>query len=383
MAHRCTRSGVPAGTLCRRLGGWVRSAVVPQSPIVVQGRSTLEHGAAPDEAELVERSTTSSSAEVHAAAEPERGAAADASEVVRSTTLPDGRVLELRPLGPEHLDGVVALYGHLGEDDLQRRFFSVFHPNRAFLEHWTRLAERGGEGLVAIVSDPDDPSRAELVAEAGYLPLPAGNAELAMTVAEGWRGWLGPYLLDALVERAAASGVTSLEAEVLATNGPMLGLLRARGAAAAGHPDWTTLRLVIGTRERVPSWPPQHPRPRLLVEGAGLRWAGEEAARTAGYDVISCPGPGRDPRRCPLLDGRSCPLVEGADAVMVVVRAGPDALGGRLLERMVDEPPPVPVVVEVQEPGGAPRDAPADSRVFEGCTPSAALLAAIDEALGH
>jgi hypothetical protein len=75
--------------------------------------------------------------------------------------------------------------------------------------------------------------------------------------------------------------------------------------------------------------------------------------------------------------------VEGADAVMVVVRPRPDALGAALLDRMADEPPPAPVVVEVQAPGGAPLDAPATSRVFEGCTPSAALLAAIDEALGR
>jgi hypothetical protein len=210
---------------------------------------------------------------------------------VRATTLPDGRTLELRTLGPEHLDGLVALYGGLTEEDLHRRFFSVFHPSRAFLEHWSRLGERGGGGLAAIVSDRADPSTQQLVAEAGFLPLPDGNAELAMTVADGWRGWLGPYLLDALVEQAAAAGVQSLEAEVLATNGPMLGLLRARGAAMAGHSDWTTLRLVIGTRGRVPSWPPHDPRPRLLIEGAGSRWAGEADASRAGYDVSPAPAP--------------------------------------------------------------------------------------------
>ena len=233
----------------------------------------------------------------------EAPAAPERARPVRATTLPDGRVLELRLLGPEYVDGLVALYDGLTEDDLHRRFFSVFHPGRAFLERWARLRERGGAGLVAIVSDPTDPAAEQLVADAGFLPVPDGNAELAMTVADGWRGWLGPYLLDALVEQAAAAGVRSLEAEVLATNGPNARAPAGPRAAMAGHPDWTSLRVVIGTDERVPSWPPQHPRPRLLVEGAGSRWAGEADASRAGYDVITCPGPGRDPRRCPLLNG--------------------------------------------------------------------------------
>ena len=52
---------------------------------------------------------------------------------------------------------------------------------------------------VAIVSGAED----RLVAEAGYALLPDGNGEFALTVAAGWRGWLGPYLLDAIVTAAA------------------------------------------------------------------------------------------------------------------------------------------------------------------------------------
>jgi hypothetical protein len=59
--------------------------------------------------------------------------------------------------------------------------------------------------------------------------LPDGNGEFALTVAAGWRGWLGPYLLDAIVTAAAARGVPNLEADVLYENTRMLTLLASRG----------------------------------------------------------------------------------------------------------------------------------------------------------
>lgn len=300
---------------------------------------------------------------------------------LRHAELGDGRFLEIRQMGPADVDGLVALYGGLSHEDRRRRFFSALRPTRQFLDRWARVAERGGFGLVAVVRD--DEGAEEIVADAGYAPIPDGNAELAMTVGAEWRGWLGPYLLDALVEQAAAHGVATLEAEVLSDNGPMLALLRARGAAYASRPDLTSLRLLIGTAQRTPSWPPQHDRPRLLVEGAGTRWAGEEAASQAGYEVITCPGPGKNLRRCPLLASGSCPLVNEADAIMVVVRPGPDALGRKLIERMTPSPPTAEVVVEIERPTEAPVATPAGARLFHGCTPSAALLAALDDALGR
>jgi hypothetical protein len=282
-------------------------------------------------------------------------------------------------MGPRDVDGLVALYGRLSADDLHRRFFSALRPSRTFLDHWARLSERGGFGLVAVLASGGGAD--EVVADAGYAPLPNGNAELAITVAPGWRGWLGPYVLDVLVGEAARRGVPNLEAEILATNGSMLALVRGRGHAVMGHPDWTIVRVVIGTSQRTPSWPPRHDRPRLLVEGAGTRWAGEEPARTAGYDVITCPGPGRDRRRCPLLNGGRCPLVDGADAVVVVVQPGPDPLGAALAGRHADTDTATPVMVEIVQPGATPPAAPATTRVFNGCTPSAAVIAAIDDAL--
>jgi hypothetical protein len=135
--------------------------------------------------------------------------------------LPGGDVLTVRSVTPADVDGLVALYDGLSEDDRYRRFFSGFRPPRSFFERLVNVGERGGYGLVATAgSDGDVVAGARIVGEASYELLPNGDGELAITVAADQRGWIGPYLLDALVEAAAARGVPNLEADVLATNGP-------------------------------------------------------------------------------------------------------------------------------------------------------------------
>jgi hypothetical protein len=120
--------------------------------------------------------------------------------------------------------------------------------------------DRGGYGLVATVSDGGDDRR--IVGDAGYELLPNGNGDVSMTVAAGQRGWLGPFLLDALVEAAASRGGPNLEADVLATNSRMLTVLRIRGYATLSSGDWVTQRLVVGTGGCTPVWPERGGSPR-------------------------------------------------------------------------------------------------------------------------
>lgn len=234
----------------------------------------------------------------------------------RLVTLPDGRVLEVRPVRADDVEGLIALYEGLDDDARYRRFFSIFHPPRSFFERLTSIRERGGQGLVATVRDGDGPE--VLVGEAGYEPLPSGNGELAITVDRAWRGWLGPYLLDALLEAAAAAGVPGLEADVLCSNLPMLVLLRSRGYVLMPGSDATVVRLLVSTSGRgAPRWPGHHDAPRLLVEGCGGAWRGAGAAARAGIRVLGCPGPDAPAIGCPALRGRPCPLVAEADAVLL------------------------------------------------------------------
>jgi hypothetical protein len=152
-----------------------------------------------------------------------------------------------------------------------------------------------------------------------------GDGELALTVKKPWRGWLGAYLLDALLSDAAERGVNSLRADILAENRPMLKLIERRGFATVNEPDWTVVSAIVPTNGPRPHWPPSHPRRRLLVEGSGGHWHGAAEAWRAGWDVVSCAGPGsRQVPSCPLLEGKPCPLVEGADLVVVATQPPED-----------------------------------------------------------
>ncbi len=259
----------------------------------------------------------------------------------RSITLPGSRTLWIRPITPGDAQGLVALYGNLDEEDVYRRFFSGHAPPEEFVEKMTHVAERGGFGLIVLIEERDGTS--QIVAEATYDLLPNGDGELGITVDHTARGWLGPYLLDALVTEAAARGVPNLEADVLVGNRRMLKMLRARGYAVMDH-DLAVVRVAIGTTRRVPSWPGIGELPRLLVEVPGGRWHAESAARAAGFQVLACPGPMLGWSHCPALRGEPCPLAAGAD---VIVDAVPDESGRSLLQAHRRIHPSVPLCVEL------------------------------------
>lgn len=282
--------------------------------------------------------------------------------------LPDGGHLEVRALGTDDLGRLVALYDALDDEDRRLRFFSAFPPAEAFIRRWLDPARGcvlgafvvpapGGSAAEHPGGAPEgdrvgDDADGELVAEAGYALLANGNGELGITTAAGWRGWLGPFLLDVLAGAAHEAGVQNLEAVVRLDNRPMLGLISHRGSAVVEQPSRGEIRLVMATGARVPGWPSRRDpaRTRVLLESPGGRWSvGPERAGpvgssgpasragalgqagqddrmvqeapggAAGLEVLSCPGPHGRPRgRCPLLDGGHCPLVDGADEIVVV-----------------------------------------------------------------
>jgi len=260
----------------------------------------------------------------------------------RRIVLPGGRTLVVRTVALGDAAGLAALFAGLDGEGRNRRFFSAYRPPEAFVARMLTVAERGGAGLVAVVQSDDEE---RIVGEAGYERLENGDGELGITVDRSWRGWLGPYLLDALVEVAASEGVPNLEADVLATNGPMLALVRSRGYAEIPTGDSTMVRMLLGVGTPTPTWPGTHDRPRVLVEGAGGRWR-EKAAE---LQVLGCPGPGGRPAVCPLLAGEPCPLAAGAD--VIVVSRPPDAEPWRTLRAAHAAQAGVPVCVELVHPG--------------------------------
>jgi hypothetical protein len=287
--------------------------------------------------------------------------------------LPGGKKMTVRQMVEEDVAGLDALYTGLSVEDAYRRFFSGF-GGRGFAPTWYARTRDEGFGLVAVVDDGLPGAR--VVAEIGYVLLPNGDAEFGLTVARDWRGWLGPYLLDVLVEVAAARGIPNLEADILTENRPMQTVVRSRGVATMGSgEDFSVVRVAIAAASHDrPSWPATPGRRRLLVESQGGRWVHARDASRAGFEVMSCGGPDA---RCPALEGRPCPLAADAD-VIVLARPPADERTRELLEAHADLHRGVPVLV--QRAAGEPGDPACSLRA--GST-GAEVVATLRRALGE
>jgi hypothetical protein len=176
--------------------------------------------------------------------------------VLAAVSLPDGRALAVRTVTEADAEGLHALFEGLSDDDRHHRFFNLCHPDRKFLKQLTRPEDEGGYRLVAVVPGPEG----AVVAEAGYAILPGGDGEFALTVAHGWRGWLGTYPLDAIVAAAAARGVPNLQADIMLDNPRMLALVSHRGHITLDRGALSEVRVAIDaaqparrTIERLPS----------------------------------------------------------------------------------------------------------------------------------
>jgi RimJ/RimL family protein N-acetyltransferase len=227
--------------------------------------------------------------------------------------------LVLRHSAPADGPQIEQLYRRLPVEDLLMRFFSAGMPPDSFFERWSSLAAGQGLGLVAELTD-DDGTR--LVGEAGYSVQDDGDAELGIAVDPGYRGWIGPWILAALLDHAHDRGIHNMQALVRSDNRPMISLAQHRGFAVLEHPDWGTVRLTMSTAGHTPSWPPIRRRPRVLVAAERTRWPGEEQLRQSGFDLAICPGLHDIESRshaafCPAKRDGRCPLVAGADAVVV------------------------------------------------------------------
>lgn len=235
-------------------------------------------------------------------------------DLPRRTDLPDGRCINVRVVRPDDIAELQRLYDQLSDEDRYRRFFTLYHPDRAFFERLTAIGDRGGVAVVVEDLSGDD---APIVAEAEYELLENGNGEMAVVVAETWRGWLGPYLVGILAGIAADRGVPNLEAEMLTTNLPMRSLTRTRGEAVLPGSDWRTARVEFSTAGRAPGWFATD-RPRVLIEARSPMFeALDELAPT--HAIVACSGPTGRPRPCPLLDGGECPLAADADAIVIAM----------------------------------------------------------------
>jgi len=227
--------------------------------------------------------------------------------------LADGRAVALRLAGPADVPAITRLYRDLSPGS----FYGRFHGGQMAPSLLARFASIGG-GTVCLVAGPlAEPGR--LAAEARYVRVGSGTAELALTVGDGYQGaGMGRLLLGALVERARADGFERLRAVVLLSNTAMRRLLQRYGwVLAAPVEEFSVACLEISVTGGMPGWPAGSTGQRVLVERRG--WFDDQqvaALRSAGNDVRQCTGPLRQLRTCPLVSSGQCRLAEQADQIV-------------------------------------------------------------------
>ena len=140
----------------------------------------------------------------------------------RRSVLRDGREVTIRPIAPadvaELRDGLKVL-------SPESRYLR-FHSQRSELtpDEWRYLTDVDGERHVAVVAIVED----RIAGVARFVAVTDDAAEVAFVVGDEVQGLgIGALLRDVLVEAAAARGIVTFGANVLAQNAPMRKLLRA------------------------------------------------------------------------------------------------------------------------------------------------------------
>ena len=140
--------------------------------------------------------------------------------------LKSGRTVLIRPIFPTDGPGLRAAYEHLSTESKYRRFLTP-KPHLSTAE--TRyLVQIDGRDHVALVATPvDAPDEFLAVARFVRLDEDPAQAEFAIVVGEPFQQeGLGAALMERLRLAAAARGITSFKATMLADNLPAHRLVR-------------------------------------------------------------------------------------------------------------------------------------------------------------
>ena len=156
----------------------------------------------------------------------------------RPYPLRDGTTVLVRPILPEDRDRLHEGFHRLSPEARYQRFLAtVSDLGDAQLRHLTEIDYHDHMAWVAL-----DPGRPELpvVGVARYIRVEGHPdvAEVAVTVADGWRGkGVGTLLLELLSEWAAAHGVRTFRAFTFETNDAMIRIFRDIGAHVVRHDE--------------------------------------------------------------------------------------------------------------------------------------------------
>ena len=139
----------------------------------------------------------------------------------------DGATLAVRPIEPGDKPALVNAFAHLSEESRYRRFLSpIKQLARPTLDYLTELDHHDHEALVALTPE------GEVVGVARYIRLEDRPqvAEVAVTVVDEWqRRGVGYSLLQLLIGRAEANGISDFIGICLVYNAEMIQMLEEAG----------------------------------------------------------------------------------------------------------------------------------------------------------
>ena len=135
----------------------------------------------------------------------------------------DGAEITIRPLTDADRGSVLAMVDRLSDNSVYLRFFS---SSREAARRYYGSLPGSNDHRINLVALSDG----QVVGIAGYELNDSQTAELALVVDERWQGdGIGTLLVEHVLSRARALGVTQVVAEVLSKNVAMLALLRDLG----------------------------------------------------------------------------------------------------------------------------------------------------------
>jgi len=139
--------------------------------------------------------------------------------------LRDGSTVRVRVMRPADEPGLLALLQSLSEESRWLRFYSSASGSALATEARREATLDQTFGLLALSGAEE-----RVVGHAFYVVVDEHRAEVAFTIANDFQGrGLGTMLLGQLAQVAAANGIQTFEAEVVAANHKMLHVFRASG----------------------------------------------------------------------------------------------------------------------------------------------------------
>lgn len=179
----------------------------------------------------------------------------------KAVVLRDGSTLHLRPIRCDDEDRFFALFCRLSPYTIYLRFHHVVIELPQ--EEIRRFCEIDYVDTFALVATTGEGTYERIVADARYYRLPSqDSAEVAVVVEDAYQGMgVGANLLIQLAVIAREKGISYLEAEVLAENKEVMGVLKYAGPQIIEHLQGQVYRVVVditpdpGTpRREISSW---------------------------------------------------------------------------------------------------------------------------------